>query len=442
MRVEFTEEMSGYYTPGAPAYDTGFVVGRRDWNHVAFRLTIGTGDVKKFLADPDHAMWAKGVVRCPEFHADDIEIDCEQSNFKLFTRAGRGRYLMKYRLVFTTPSGDPMTLLGYKDVGDDWGFDAWTDTTTLYIRLVRGIADEDAGVDDEHGRGHPEAGRTDVRAPAHHVPRHGARSDSLRVVLPGQADRRIPGPADQEADVTLAATESSTEVIPFTAGDGMALNMHRVRGKAEPWRGPVILVHGAGVRANIFRAPERETIVDALVADGWDVWLENWRASIDVEKNLWNLDQAAVYDHPRAVDTIVEATGAASVKALIHCQGSSSFALSSVAGLLPKVDTIVSNAMSLHPVVPWWSRVKLDYVVPVVSEAVGWVDPHWGASRPDGVPARAMVKLVHATHRECDNTVCKMVSFTYGAGRPGLWRTRTSRRRHTPGSPRNSAPCH
>jgi hypothetical protein len=222
--------------------------------------------------------------------------------------------------------------------------------------------------------------------------------------------------------MTAATTESTTEIIPFTAGDGMALNMHRVRGKKDPWRGPVILVHGAGVRANIFRAPEHETVVDALVADGWDVWLENWRASIDVEKNLWNLDQAAVYDHPRAVDTIVEATGAATVKALIHCQGSSSFALASVAGLLPKVDTIVSNAMSLHPVVPWWSRVKLDYVVPGVSEEMGWVDPHWGASRPDGFLARSMVELVRVTHRECDNTVCKMVSFTYGAGRPGLWR--------------------
>ena len=99
MRVEFTEEMSGYYAPGAPAYDTGFVVGRRDWNHLAFRLTIGADDVKEFLADPDHTMWAKGVVRCPEFDSDEIEIDCKQSTFNLFTHAGRGRYLMKYRLV-------------------------------------------------------------------------------------------------------------------------------------------------------------------------------------------------------------------------------------------------------------------------------------------------------------------------------------------------------
>ena len=34
--------------------------------------------------------------------------------------------------------------------------------------------------------------------------------------------------------MTAARAESSTEIIPFTAGDGMALNLHRVRGKTGP----------------------------------------------------------------------------------------------------------------------------------------------------------------------------------------------------------------
>ena len=44
----------------------------------------------------------------------------------------------------------------------------------------------------------------------------------------------------------------------------------------------ILLVHGAGVRANIFQAPVRTTLVDLLVEHGFDVWLENWRASIDL----------------------------------------------------------------------------------------------------------------------------------------------------------------
>ena len=99
--------------------------------------------------------------------------------------------------------------------------------------------------------------------------------------------------------------ELETNVVPFRAGDGMPLNLHHVTGPRPPTRGPVLLVHGAGVRANIFRPPGQTTLVDALVAEGWDVWLENWRASIDMPPNEWNLDQAAVHDHPAAVQAVL-----------------------------------------------------------------------------------------------------------------------------------------
>jgi hypothetical protein len=54
------------------------------------------------------------------------------------------------------------------------------------------------------------------------------------------------------------------------------------------------------------------------VQQGYDVFLENWRASIDVPQSSWSLDHAAVYDHPAAVQKIVDVTGAKDVKATIH----------------------------------------------------------------------------------------------------------------------------
>ena len=96
-----------------------------------------------------------------------------------------------------------------------------------------------------------------------------------------------------------------------------------------------MLVRGAGVRANIFRAPVETNVVDVLVAEGYDGWLENWRASIDVAPNRWTLDQAAAYDHPAAVEKVLAETGAETMQAIIHCQGSTSFAMSAVAGLVP-----------------------------------------------------------------------------------------------------------
>lgn len=217
-----------------------------------------------------------------------------------------------------------------------------------------------------------------------------------------------------------AATTLRERVVPFTAGDGMALNLVNVRAEAAPTKGPVLLVHGAGVRADIFRAPTRENLVAYLATRGYDVWLENWRASIDLPPTEWTLDQAARYDHPRAVETVLAETGAEAVQAVVHCQGSTSFMLSAVAGLVPQVRTVVSNAVSLHPVVPAWSRFKLGVVVPVVGRLTRYLNPQWDGDAESAV-GRFLYRFADLTHRECDNAVCKQVSFYYGSGFPALW---------------------
>ena len=217
-----------------------------------------------------------------------------------------------------------------------------------------------------------------------------------------------------------SAGQFEEHVVPFAAGDGFPCNLIHVQGERPPTRGPVILVHGAGVRANIFRAPVATTLVDMLLRHGYDVWLENWRASIEFPPNEWTLDQAALYDHPRAVKKVVEETGWEEVKAVIHCQGSTSFTMSAVAGLVPQVRTIVTNAVSLHPVVPRWSAFKLRFSVPFIKGITRYLNPQWGLHAPD-LPAKLISGFVRLTHHECDNAVCKGVSFTYGSGFPALW---------------------
>jgi pimeloyl-ACP methyl ester carboxylesterase len=210
-------------------------------------------------------------------------------------------------------------------------------------------------------------------------------------------------------------------LVPFTARDGLACNLIHVEGERTPDKGPVLLVHGAGVRANIFRAPVKETIIDLLLDAGYDVWMENWRASIDLPPTRWSIDQAALYDHPAAVDRVAEETGADEIKAIVHCQGSTSFCLSAVAGLLPRVSTIVTNAVSLHPVVPREAWLKLHVAVPALARITPYVNPQWGINAPT-LLAKALTALVKLTHRECDNTVCRWASFAYGVGFPTLWR--------------------
>jgi hypothetical protein len=217
-------------------------------------------------------------------------------------------------------------------------------------------------------------------------------------------------------------SETMERVVEFTAGDGLTCNVINVRGPHEPAKGPVLLVHGAGVRANIFRAPSGRNLVDVLVDEGWDVWLENWRASIDIPHNHWTLDQAAIYDHPRAVQTVCEQTGADNVQAVIHCQGSTSFMMSALAGLVPQVKSIVSNAVSIHPIVPWLASLKLHSMIPFTSQVLGYMDPQWGRMGAPWIVPRLVDAWIKLVHHECHNGVCKWSSFTYGAAKPTLWR--------------------
>jgi len=207
---------------------------------------------------------------------------------------------------------------------------------------------------------------------------------------------------------------------PFTAYDGFPCHLVRAENTGNITRGPIMLVHGSGVRSNIFNPPNEHNLIQVLQEAGYDVWLENWRGSIACNRNEWNLDVVANNDHPAAVKEICRVTGAANIKAFIHCQGSTTFMLSAIKGLVPEVKTIVSNAVSLHPVVPEYSNIKLKFLLPCVKTLTHYLNPHWGDDAPDFVAKffRAIAKL---THYEKDTTVGKMVSFIYGAGWPALW---------------------
>lgn len=153
MKVRFSEQMRGFYGVGAPGYDTGEIIGRTDGIRLNFRLTISSDDVRGLLKDRVHRMCAEGAIVCKEF--GPVEMPVEGGVYEVFVPVRRGRYTMRYRLPFRTADGTAMTVLGYKDVGDDWGVDMWPDTTTLYTRLIRGhvgwLPDRDVGA--EYARG-------------------------------------------------------------------------------------------------------------------------------------------------------------------------------------------------------------------------------------------------------------------------------------------------
>ena len=85
------------------------------------------------------------------------------------------------------------------------------------------------------------------------------------------------------------------------------------------------------------------------------------------------------------------------------------------AGLLPQVTTIVSVAVSLHPAVPYRTRVKAMLARRLVAHLTPYMDPRWGVLvDPPSTLLKLLTWFVHRVPEECPDPVCRMASFSYG----------------------------
>jgi hypothetical protein len=209
--------------------------------------------------------------------------------------------------------------------------------------------------------------------------------------------------------------------VAVRTADGRDLTLHHIRGAAEPTEGPVLLLHGTGVRAEIFYgAPVAHSLVGALIEAGFDVWVGNWRGSIDLPECEYTLDEVARFDHPALIAAVRAETGADTLKAVVHCQGSTSFALACAGGLVPEVTDVVSNAVSFHVDVPALSKLRMQVLLPGMQLGFPGFDPQW-TLRPTALRAGLLARWARTVRRECREPVCQMANYVYGVGGNILW---------------------
>jgi hypothetical protein len=110
------------------------------------------------------------------------------------------------------------------------------------------------------------------------------------------------------------------------------------------------------------------------------------------------------------------------MKAIVQCQGSTSLTMSAIAGLVPEITTIVSNAVSRYVTVPKASELKLQAFVPVCETSLSGLDAQWAVRAPSAL-ATGFARVAHLIRgRDCDNEVCQVANYMYGVGRDILWR--------------------
>jgi cholesterol oxidase len=198
--------------------------------------------------------------------------------------------------------------------------------------------------------------------------------------------------------------------------DGSAMRLTRYQGGPK---GPVLLAHGLGVSSRIFSTDTIPTnLLEYLVAHGYDAWLLDYRASIELPTARAPLtaDHIARQDWPAAVARVCELTKAHSIQVVAHCYGSTTFTMALLAGL-QGVRSAVCSQISTHVVAPGLTRFKSGLHLPSVLEALGahdltaYVDAHanWQDRLFDAFLKLTPVPLA----QRCQSPVCHRITFLY-----------------------------
>jgi cholesterol oxidase len=370
--IRFTERMAGTIQPvaGGPQSDAAFVV------------TVSAQDAARFMEDRDHEAELIGTVDAKTLSPDPLTVSGGRFNLFNVDPSRIETKQMNYAMPLTTSDGRHFFFRGIKTIHDDKGFDLWHDTTTLAVVIHEGP--------DESGRRLYEGTlriepndfvkqlTTMTVTDAPNLASRLAMTARFGSFFAGQLFQSFGGPFARTSafDPNLIRPKrplraGQPEVHFFETDDKKKLRLTRYRGGSK---GPVIFSHGLGVSSLIFSIDTIETnMLEYLYAAGYDCWLLDYRASIDLPyaEEQCDADAVAKYDYPAAVEYVRGKTGSDSVQMVSHCYGAMTFTMAMLSGL-SHVRAAVISQISTHAKVPLWPQRLLALLhAPDMMQAVG-----------------------------------------------------------------------
>lgn len=419
--MAFTETMAGHisatgchHRPCGHAerirddYANGAAWGESEDGVCSFKLTVTTDNIHRMVEEPEHRSHITGEVLVSAIAPDPMPV--REGTFRLLVADPEKAesWKMLYDMVLEGPDG-PIHFHGFKTLeqrgSGKSASDPWTDLTTLFVTLRHG-GDESGEL---IGRGVLKLGIDEFMRQLTTITVHDSDTLVGHVInLIPKASKAIETyfmakyagffamtvfrsyggmlatlndfVSKDAANLKLRELRlppAERHIVP--TGDGVNIGLTRYRGGV---RGPIVLAPGFSVKASSFATPTvDENLTESLVAQGYDVWLFDYRASADSGNDTehppeFSIDYIARYDWPAAVDKIRKVTGADSVQALAHCVGSMSLLMGIGAGWVTHVRSLISSQLTLHPVTDWLNYMKSDLGVAGMLGEVSLLDGH------------------------------------------------------------------
>ncbi len=435
--LTFTERMVGFLATDSlqantvsPADLRGFeeaaALGQRDETRCEFTLTITSSDLDQMLADPAHSAEIKGTVTAPRISAQPMTV--VEGKFNLFVADPDNveTRLMRYRMRLASHDGEQFFFDGFKVVRDDGPLRIWQDTSTLYTTIAR-----DSGMQNPVGRGILHILPKDFAQQLTTISATNSRNKRESLEAEGRFGRFFAGVLFETYGGIFARATAlnpdapprskrplrvgTPEVYSFRTSDGLLLRLTRYDGGRK---GPVILIHGLGVASSIFSIDTIETnLLEFLFANDYDVWLLDFRASIDLPyaASQFTADEVATKDYPAAIEKVREITGATTVQVIAHCYGAMTFSMGLCSGEVQGVRSAVLSQISTHIVPPLPNRIRTGLHLPGILDRLGVRSLNaYTDTRADWHETLYNKALdLYPVGQPCQNPVCHRITFMY-----------------------------
>ncbi|HYZ93562.1 MAG TPA: alpha/beta fold hydrolase [Actinomycetota bacterium] len=446
--LRFTERMTGFISTRVHEdFDAGYAQGTADDSRLDVVLTISYENLAAALARPESPARISGTVFAPELSKRRLTVI--GGEFQLFVHDPE--YVetdrMIYRLELLGEDGKRYHLEGHKLIRERGSLRAWPDTTTLYVTVsdsrkrTLGVGIIHVGAVDflrQLRTMKTTNRRKDVREPGRFdfmqmftrklLSVYGGPLDRTRFPAteinefgPVTGHRKVELPApdviwcDQEDKRWREGIKVPGEEWP-RVGERAFLRLVRYRGGEK---GPILLAAGFGMSAASYVADTTDqNLAEFLVADGYDVWLFDYRAGIELPSARrldFTFDDVATVDWPVAVAKVREVTGAASVQLLGHCMGSMSIQMALLAGLGGVRSAVCSQGMAIVDPAP---LVRLKNTLRVGHILDGLRFERLFPPRRRTVVTQAldvaMRALPMASNERCGLALCRWINAIYG----------------------------
>jgi cholesterol oxidase len=438
--VQFTETMTGYFSRAytqalgtdLAGYGKAYQQGLSDNSPMGFTVTVTSSDLEQLISNPQHSANIVGSIDAPALSAQPLTVTHGVFNLFVVYPEQVGVRHMNYNMRLIAEDGAEYFFSAFKSVPSNHSaLRIWHDTSTLYVTVYRGIDSTGAVV----GSGVLHIQPADFAKQMTTMKVLNAKNEAERLSALARFGKYFAGVLWESYGGVLepdyyfnanaaprkkrALNVGAPEVHFFETPDHVELRLTRYRGGPK---GPVMLVHGAGVGSNIFSTDTISTnLLEYLYNHGYDVWLLDFRVSIllDASKQQSDGDQIAQNDFPAAIALIKQLTNAKDVQCLVHCYGATTFFMSLLAGL-KDVRTVVCSQIATDIVVPIATAVKTGLHLPTVLDKLGidsltaYTDNHAGWFNKLYDRALDAYALVEAQGR-CDNPVCHRITFMYAS---------------------------